>query len=216
VGVDKIVSNPPDMIDIDDVAADAATEERIDELLDEQLFPVENFLSELEQKLLSGESATKLRIWAKRSYGVDNAAYKRWINVIRSSWVLEGTTTFVAQQRRDELRMMYREIYRESLLGGGDDEPRNLGIALKALDSMAKLDGLTAPDVAIQINNAHPATAGELTNRTRARTQELLMLMRERAERHAAGATRAMQQIAGAKDANALQAPGPRPMGVVK
>lgn len=152
---------------------------------------------ELERMMLTGHSRVACRQWAKTTHGLDLATYRRYESIIQATWKLEGTTHYAITQRRDELRAMYREIYFRAMSPNQDVEP-NLIVALKTVDSMAKLDGLAMPDVAVQINQSvgtdgtPNTTTTQLTNRTRERTMELLRLARERAEKHAEKTTRAL------------------------
>ena len=200
---------------------DASVDDQINALLDQTVFPIENFLAEFEQRLLAGQSGISLRQWCKKHYGVKHKEFVKYLNVIRTSWKIETTTSFAREHRRDDLRAKYNEIYRRALLL--QDEDTALLISMKALGEISKLDGMTMPDVAVTINNVgtSPQTNQELTNRTRERTQKLLMLMKERSERHAAQTTRSLIALQDAKNANPgqsdpLEAPSPQVMGVVK
>lgn len=202
-----------EVLDADDASVPVRDAENIDDLLDTEKFPLENFLTELEQKLRVGESTLRIRSWAKRVHGVRSDSYKRYEAIIRGMWVIEGTTMFVANQRRAELRQLYMQIYQQSL------EVDDLRVAVKAVDSMAKLDGLIDADVVIvdAKSDGLVGTKDELTNRTRLRVQELLGTMQERAARHAAHATRAITQSAESQRGSAeLDAPSARVMGMVK
>jgi len=169
----------------------------LDDLLDDKKFPLESYLTDLEAMMTSGETPLKRRLWSRRK-GVDHKDWLRYESMIRGTWNVEGTTLFVYLQRREELRQQYQQIYRDCLLPV-DDHPAQLGIALKAVDSMAKLDGFIGPDVQVSLHANAAAisasgmtatdTKAELTNRTRERAQELFAAMRQRAENHAARVT---------------------------
>lgn len=211
----KFTPNGDVTIDEDTILIDA---DPLDTLLDAGKHPLENFITELETRLIRGEMSTsmKLRIWAKRQYGVDNAQLQRYTSVIRGSWRLEGTSVFVADQRRNELRQYYMEIYRETMNEG---DSKNLALALKTIDAMAKLDGLAMPDVTVNVTAANqmPQSEQELTNKVRERTQLLLQTMRERAEKHASMTTRAIvEKRAEKKQDEMLESPSSMVMGSVK
>lgn len=163
------------------------------EVLDSDEQPVETFLVELERMLLTGHSLLEVKRWATRELGLSLSTFERYVEILRGTWRLETTTHFALQQRRDELRAMYRHVYHRAM----DDEAPELLIALKAIDSMSKLDGLAMPDVAVQVNQTVSdgvanQTVTQLTNKTRERTMELLRLARERAEKHAERTTKTL------------------------
>lgn len=167
--------------------------------------PVESFMVELESQMLTGHSSLSRRRWAS-TQGVDRASLKRFEEIIRGTWTVESTTHYVLTQRRDELRQMYREVWSRAMSPGdvvtksGEvvPAPPDLMVALKTVDSLAKLDGLAMPDVAVQINNGasvsgeRNATTTQLTNRTRERTMELLRAAHDRAQKHSEKTTRAL------------------------
>lgn len=176
-------------------------DEDLDKLLDGAGRTLENFLSELETRLLNGQSIIRNRIWAKKNFKIDAKSFARYLDIIRGTWNLEGTSLFVMQTRRNEYRAMYRDIALEARSGAKRDDgtvdAKALAVSLKALDSMAQLDGMTSPEVSIQINqmlsqNGHDMSKAELTNKVRERTQILLQTMRDRSVQHAAIATRAI------------------------
>lgn len=194
-------------------------------VIDRENAPVETFLVELERQMLTGHSPMSRRNWA-RTQGVEGQSFRRYEEIIRGTWAVEGTTHFALQQRRDELRQMYRQIWFEAMNPGdvvtksGDvvDGAPDLMVALKTIDSLAKLDGLVMPDVAVQINNAAAAervdqTRAQLTNKTRERTMQLLQTARERAERHALKTTRAITEKS---ETESFEVPSQKVMGVVR
>lgn len=211
--ISHLESPLPDLEDDEDEDPSRTdADEALDALIDGVNKTLENFLVAMEQRLLNGQSIIATRIWARKNHNVDAKSYARYLDIIRGTWRLEGTTLFVIQTRRDEYRAMYREIYREAREGAMREDgidARALAVGLKALDAMAALDGLTSPDVTVQINQMIAQSQGstglsqpdkvELTNRVRERTQLLLQTMRDRAVQHSAMATRAVQGIQGVR-----------------
>ena len=210
-----------DTVLLDKDGAEVRSEDPLDALLDKHNLPLENFITDLEQRMIAGESVFKTRRWAMRDYKIGKELFDRYTQIIRGTWALEGTTSWVLSARRDELRQMYRRVYNEAM----ESEEPQLYVAIKAVDSMAKLDGLHAPEVTVNVDArgqpgaAETAKSPELTNRLRQRTQELMQLMMARAERHAASATKAIteaQNPGQTKHDEALRAPSEKIMGVVK
>lgn len=149
---------------------------------------VERFLRDLEHKMTSGQSLTRRRWWAKKEYKINDNALQRYEAIIRGTWRVETTSFAALTERRDHYRQLYMEIYRREMdIGPNGEYLGDSKTALKAVDAMTKLDGLTAPDVTVSISAGAvgSSTVEQLTNRTRQRTQELLQVMRERATKHA-------------------------------
>jgi len=206
-----------------------SVESEIDAILDGKNRPVEKFMAELEVKLLRGEPKFRVRTWARREHGINSTDFARFEGVLRATWRLEGTTYFVMQQQRDELRQMYLEIYRESLQKASE-EPKLMQVALNAIEAISKLYGLVGPNVAVQINTGPMAdmTKDQLTNKTREQTMILLQKMKERAELRSQKMTEKLMpaRIPTMEELNAegviiekldeLEAPSPRVMGVVR
>lgn len=145
--------------------------------------PVERFVEELEQMMIAGHSINSIRRWAMTSYSVDDSMLTRFRDMIERSWALERQTVGQIKRRRDHLRLKYLQVF-EAAMNAEKFMP-----AVKALDSIAKLDGLTDPDVnltqinvASQIQGTYP---GQITNGVRERIQKLMETMRLRAEQRA-------------------------------
>lgn len=180
-------------------------------------FPVENLLVDLEELMVRGKGRCRRRDFCKKKYGVNRDTVERFEKFIRGLWTIEGTSSFVLQRRRDEYREMYRVIYEDAV------DPRSKHydpkLAAKVVDSMAELDG-------IRLGNVNLVTVGagvnqgqaQLTNQTRQRTQELLNLMKIRAETHAVNTTSRIQDTRSPapKEEDPLIVPSSRVMGVVK
>jgi hypothetical protein len=141
---------------------------------------VEQFVEELERMMIAGHSQTSLRSWAMRAYSVDLSMLTRFQDMIRKSWTLESQTIGQIRARRDHLRVQYYKVYEQSMNYG------QFLSAVKALDSIAKLDGLSAPDVNLtQVNIGEGTYQGQITNGVRERIQKLVETMHLRAEQRA-------------------------------
>lgn len=147
--------------------------------------PVERFVDELEQMMIAGHSPNSIRRWAMTSYSVNDTDLSRFRDLITRSWTLESQTVGQIRARRDHLRLKYLAVH-DAAMAAEKFMP-----AVKALDSIAKLDGLADPDVNLtQINlggavqGSHP---GQITNGVRERIQKLVETMRTRAEQRAIG-----------------------------
>lgn len=140
--------------------------------------PVEQFVEELERLMLAGHSFSSIRHWAMREYSVDKDMLNQLMQMVRQTWALESQTVAQTKIRRDHLRVRYFEVF-EAAMASGDFLP-----AVKALDSVAKLDGLTSPDVNLtQVNvNSGGAYTGQITSGVRERIAQLADTMRLRAE----------------------------------
>lgn len=142
--------------------------------------PVEAFAEELERMMIAGHSHYSIKRWAMTAYNVDQGILSRFQEMIRKSWTLESQTIGQVRVRRDHLRVQYYKVYEESMKYG------QFLSAVKALDSVAKLDGLTAPDVNLtQVNIGEGSYQGQITNGVRERIQKLVETMHQRAEQRA-------------------------------
>lgn len=171
---DDPVSEPVDESALDDPFSDEPSPQA--EL------PVERFVEQLEQMMIAGHSQMSLRRWAMTSFSVDDAMLTRFQDMVRRSWTLESQTVGQIRVRRDNLRLKYLEVYEAAM------HAEKFLPAVKALDSIAKLDGLTEPDVnlnQINFNGVQGSHPGQITNGVRARIQELSETMRLRAEQRA-------------------------------
>lgn len=173
----------------------APTPGSIEALLDDDTRPIERFLLDLESKLLRGGSLIQIRAWARREHGIKGDSFDRYVQITKATWKIETLSPKTLTDRRDESRQLYREIYREALVAA-EIEPKHLGIALKAVEAMDRLDGLSTPDITINVGaqaDLSASTQEELTNKTRERTMLLIHEMQRRAERHAASAARSIE-----------------------
>lgn len=194
---------------------------QIDDILSGAL-PVERFIVELETRMTHGATYMSNARWA-RTQGVDGESFRRYVDVVRGMWRLEGATVFGTHQKRDEYRELYRTIFTDSVeYAKATGCPKNRAIALKAVDAMAKLDGLMAPDVTVNVDargadaRGYAGSLQNLTNKTRERTQQLLMMMRERAEKHAEKTQRALTTIATrAAETQPMDRQAPTPVSTV-
>jgi hypothetical protein len=194
---------------------------QIDDILDGTL-PIEKFIIDLEERMRLGHSYMSNAKWA-RVRGIDSKSFRQYVDVIRGTWRLEGATVFATHQKRDEYRQMYRVIFADSAQYARETGcPKNRAIALKAVDAMAKLDGLMAPDVTVNVDargadaRGYAGSLQNLTNKTRERTQQLLMMMRERAEKHAEKTQRALTTIATrAAETQPMDREAPTPVSTV-
>ena len=141
----------------------------------EQL-PVERFAEELERMMIAGHSQLSLKRWALSTYGADENILYRFQEIIRRSWQTESGCLAQVKQRKDFLRLKYLEIYEQAM------RCENYLPAVKALDSIAKMDGLMDGDVNLtQVN----INGEQITNGVRDRIQQLAETMRLRAEKRA-------------------------------
>lgn len=145
--------------------------------------PVERFVEELEQMMIAGHSPNSIRRWAMTGYSVNDADLQRFKDMIQRSWTLESQTIGQVRRRRDHLRLKYLQVFDAAMA------KEKFMPAVKALDSIAKLDGLADPDINLtQINlggavqGSHP---GQITNGVRDRISKLVETMKSRAEQRA-------------------------------
>lgn len=144
--------------------------------------PMEQFVEELERMMIAGHSILAIRRWAMLGYRVDEQMLSRFQDMIRRSWAIESQTMGQIRARRDALRVAYFEVFQRAM-----DQNKFLP-AIKALDSIAKMDGLMSPDVNLtQINVGGPQTDKpvSITNGVRDRIHKLGETMRLRAEQRA-------------------------------
>jgi hypothetical protein len=145
--------------------------------------PVERFVEELEQMMIAGHSINSIRRWAMTSYSVDDSMLSHFQDMIRRSWALEQQTVGQIRRRRDHLRVKYLQVFDAAM------KLDKFMPAVKALDSIAKLDGLAEPDVNLtQINvggQVQGAHSGQITNGVRERIKQLADTMKLRAEQRA-------------------------------
>ena len=161
-----------DLVDVDDSVEEPEFE-----------LPVDKFAEELERMMIAGHSIVSIRRWAKASYRVEEDVLTRIQDMIRRSWALESQTLHQTKARRDALRLKYLEVFERAMYQD------KFIPAVKALDSIAKLDGLMSPDVNLtQINVGEVAQAPgqtQITNGVRDRIAQLSETMRLRSEQRA-------------------------------
>ncbi len=133
------------------------------------------FREQLENMIVAGHSITSMRRWAKSAYGVEADIMMRIKNEIERMWVLESQNSATVRRRRDDLRMKYFAIY-EAAMAEGKFIP-----AVKALDGVAKLDGLVSPD--IHMTQVNIDDKKSTTVDVRARILELTEKMKARSEK---------------------------------
>ena len=142
---------------------------------------VEQFVEDLESMMIAGHSNASIRRWAMQYHHVDAKTLVTFIDLVKKSWAIECQTIAQTKIRRDHLRVRYLETY-DAAMADGEYLP-----AVKALDSIAKLDGLTSPDVNLtQVMNVGSGSyPGQITSGVRERIQSLAETMRLRAEQRA-------------------------------
>lgn len=128
----------------------------------------EKFMLLLERRMIEGHSDVTNQHWATVELGVPLESFERLKALILRSWKLEARTYEAICGERDKVRVGYWEIYRRAL------EKEKLGEALRALDAIARLDGLDQPSqIAVTIGQ------GAITNQARETIASLLGRMRE-------------------------------------
>src|SRR5579885_539875 len=109
-----------------------------------QLTPtVREFVLELEQKMLKGSSSQVCASWAKEHYGLNEEEFKKMEALVLHIWSEGGVRVENFIEKRDKHRARYTDLYVKALESG------KLGVALRALDAMSRMDGFDAPQ---QIN----------------------------------------------------------------
>lgn len=126
----------------------------------------ERFAMLLEKRMLEGHSDAANRSWATTSMGVPYERFIRIKALIVRSWSIEASTWEGLCEQRDSARAKYLEIYRLAI------ERENLPMALRALDSIVKLDGLEREPVSPTTVNVSLGTG--ITNNARETVARLI------------------------------------------
>lgn len=157
------------MLHVDDLTEDEI-ETRIEMLLSGDR--IEEFLVELERKIIVGATWRARRLWAKTEYNVDEETVNKVEALIRHGHRIQMIDHSSVFSKREDLRQKYLLIFHDTM-EAGDYKNAN-----KALDSLAKLDGLIGPDVHNNLNITVPGST-DVTSQTRDRIQQLFNRMRE-------------------------------------
>lgn len=131
--------------------------------------PIEKFVMLLERRMIQGFREKATRLWAA-SFGIEGDTYDRIRAEILRTWKLETKSKEVVDCLRDELRVRYLHVYNLAI---GDGQ---FGAAVRALDSIAKLDGLVQDTTLIDVN---VGVSGQITNRSRERVMDLMRKAKE-------------------------------------
>ncbi len=125
--------------------------------------------------MLAGRSELRLRDWAKNEMGIPEEAFTRMYGGIKMSW--QRAMTFEAFcEARDINRARYLDIYTRAMLKD------QFGTALRAIDSVVKLDGLEQP-AQLQVTLGAITTPGQgITNTARDQVAQLVNKMKQLAE----------------------------------
>lgn len=143
----------------------------------------EKFALLLEKRMVSGHSDTDNRQWAIVEMGVPVESFERIRALILRTWKLEKSTLEAVDAERDRVRAGYWEIYRRAM------EKEKLGDALRALDAVARLEGLDQPTrVEIGLNQ------GGITNAARETISSLIARMQELKSGKAVRSLKAIQE----------------------
>lgn len=145
-------------------------------------FPVEQFVSELEERMIAGQSRFSIRSWAFTDFGVNKETLNKFSRIVRASWAYADMGYSEARMRRQNVRDKLEELYEKTVAAN------QFSTALNVVNTLAELDGLKAPDVNLtQINNhiVGPNGTPQITNRTRERISELMKTMQLRQDQRA-------------------------------
>jgi hypothetical protein len=129
------------------------------------------FVKMLEERMLRGLASHLSQSWALNEFGMAKDQFIRFEAMVLHIWSESGTTVENFNARRDLHRARYTDIYVRAL-----DEGR-LAIAIKALDSIARMDGFDVPQQ-LNVN----VGAGSITNVTRDTVVKLWDKMKSLAE----------------------------------
>lgn len=141
-------------------------------------YSLEKFTEELENMMIAGHSTSAIERWAFLGYKMDRDQLEQLKVIIRRNWALESQSIHQVRARRDALRVKYLHVY-DCAMASEKYLP-----AIKALDSIAKMDGLMQPDVNLtQINMDSPGQSTQITNGVRERIAQLAETMRLRSEK---------------------------------
>lgn len=130
--------------------------------------PIEKFVMLLEERMARGYRDTQNRVWAA-TFGIEHEQYDRIRAEILRTWRLETKTVASSSAMRDELRVRLLMVYNLAL------DKCHFGAAVRALETIAKLDGLLEDSTVIDVT----VTAGQITNRSRERVMDLMKKAKE-------------------------------------
>lgn len=165
-------------------------------------FPIEQFMSELEERMIAGQSRYALRQWAFVEHGVKKESLQKFAELVRATWAYADQTYSESRRARQNVRDKLEKLYVLTT------EAKQYHTALQVVQTMAELDGLKSPDLHFtQVNNVvgGPGTP-QITNRTRERLAELHETMRLRADQRALRREEDHERLLAAKSGN----PGPK------
>lgn len=144
-------------------------------------FSLEKFTEDLENMMIAGHSSVAIERWALLGYKIDRDQIEQLKTLIRRNWALESQSMHQTRARRDALRVKYLDIYDRAMMQD------KFIPAVKALDSIAKMDGLMQDINLTQVNVAGSETntgqSAVITNGVRERIAQLAETMRLRAEK---------------------------------
>lgn len=173
-------------VDVSSAALVTDAPEDADEWSDSDLprddFPVEQFVSELEERMIAGQSRFSIRSWAFTDFGVKKETLAKFSRIVRASWAYADMGYSEARMRRQNVRDKLERLYDETMAA------KQFSTALNVVNTLAELDGLKAPDVNLtQVNNTIVGAPGQpqITNRTRERISELVKTMTLRQDQRA-------------------------------
>lgn len=165
---------------------------------------VDDFLLQLEQWIIDGYSYAARRRMAFAEFGMDKPTVDKVEDLIKAGWKAEQIDPEFALGRKNVLRLRYVSIFRQA------NESGDLKLALRTLDSMAKLEGLwSSGDVTVHVD-----ARGDVSSRNRERVAELLEKMRDLAsgrKKLGSPSIQAKEASFGLKRAIAENMPRPRP-----
>ena len=150
---------------------DALVEDQLSELLS----PVgEKIVREIEQKRLGGWTERACITYARDELGVPEPLARRYLAIIHKSWETRTKTYDEICRQRDLVRARMWAVY-EMAFSDGDAKH-----ALKALEAIAKLDGVNhVGSIDGEISSGH------ITNHARDNVMTLIHKMRTLAHAHA-------------------------------
>lgn len=124
----------------------------------------EEFLVELEQKMILGVGKAHRIIWARNTYDVDTETLNAIEALIRQGHKLELLEVMSIATKR------FKQVQRHMLVFQRAMEAEDYKEANKALENISKIEGLMAPDTNVNVNIS--ATA-DVTSKTRERIAQL-------------------------------------------
>lgn len=138
----------------------------------------EEFLVELERRMVAGYTFRQRRLWAKMEYDIDSDQVSQIESLIKHGWKLEMIDLDVMFRRQDAKRK-YLMVFQAAL------EDKNYKEANKAVDSIVRLEGLALEKVVVNNNTTNNTLNANMTvtSQTRERVSTLLERMRELAGR---------------------------------